>query len=79
MAAVVLGAVNLIDYIYYGEQLDDLAAAIGFALMAYGAYKNGNRSKPSSDSDPTFDKYARYATVIGVLLMLGAMAMRHLR
>ncbi len=78
VVAVVLGAVNLVDFIFYGQQLYDLAAAVGFALMAYGTYKNGNRSRPSSDNDPTFDKRAQYAMVAGVLLALGVIAARYL-
>ena len=31
---------NLVDFLFYGQQLRNLASGIGFALMAYGTYRN---------------------------------------
>ena len=38
----IAGLIYLIDFIFYGQALHDLAAASGFALIAVGAYKNNN-------------------------------------
>lgn len=75
--AVILGLVNLIDFVFYGHRTPDLLVAIGFALMAYGTYWNWNRSRPDSDGDPTFYKAAQYATAIGVILILASMIARY--
>lgn len=76
--AAVLGAINLVDFLFYGRKITDLIIAIGFALMAYGTYKNGNRSRPDSADDPTLDKNAQYATVAGVVLVAGAVLASYL-
>lgn len=79
VVAVVLGAINLVDFLFYGRKITDLVIAIGFALMAYGTYRNGNRSRPDSTDDPTFDKNAQYATVAGIILVVGAVLATYLR
>lgn len=38
--AVLLSLGNLVDFIFYGQELRNLASGIGFSLMAYGTYKN---------------------------------------
>jgi len=40
VVAVVLAAIFLFDFIFYGMQLRNLASTSGFALLAYGAYKD---------------------------------------
>lgn len=42
LVAVVLAAINLADFAFYGQQLRNLAGAAGFGLMAFGTYKNIN-------------------------------------
>jgi hypothetical protein len=76
--AIVLCVVNLADFVFYGRRATDLAVAAGFALMAYGTYRNGNRSRPDHENDPTFDKKAQYATVAGIVVVLGAIAAQYL-
>jgi hypothetical protein len=76
--AMVLGAINLVDFLFYGKKITDLVIAIGFTLMAYGTYKNGNRSRPDSTDDSTFDKNAQYATVAGVILVAAAVLANYL-
>ena len=38
--AVLLSLGNLINLIFYGQELRNIASSIGFALMAYGTYRN---------------------------------------
>lgn len=78
VAAIVLCVVNFADFTFYGRRATDLIVAAGFALMAYGTYKNGNRSRPDYENDPTFDRNAQYATVAGVILVLGAFVAQYL-
>lgn len=40
VVAGALAAINLIDFVFYGQQIRNLAGAVGFALMAFGRYKN---------------------------------------
>jgi hypothetical protein len=77
VVAIILCVVNLIDFAFYEHRLTDLVIAAGFALMAYGTYKNGNRSRPDHEGDPTFDKNAQYATGAGVILVLGSFVARY--
>ena len=72
-----IGALRLVDFIFYGYHLVDLASAIGFSLMGYGLYKNGWRSKSGSSTDPSFDRIAHYGMIVGLVLGFGAMVARH--
>ena len=38
--AILIALGNLVDFVFYGQQLRNLASGIGFALMAYGTYRN---------------------------------------
>lgn len=38
--AILIALGNLVDFLFYGQQLRNLASGIGFALMAYGTYRN---------------------------------------
>ena len=68
---VIVGAVRMIDFIYYGQELRTLVSGIGFALMAYGLYKNGF-------SAPAQDKGGQLASYVGVALVLASIAARYL-
>jgi len=37
---IVAGLIYLIDFIFYGQRIHDIAGASGFGLMAFGAWKN---------------------------------------
>ena len=76
--AIVLCLINLADFAFYARRATDLVVAVGFALMAYGTYKNGNKSGLDHDNDPTFDKRAQYATSAGVILVFGAFVAQYL-
>ena len=78
VVAIALCAVNLADFAFYERRPTDLVVAAGFALMAYGTYRNGNRSRPEHAHDRTFDTKAQYGTVAGIVLVVGAIAAQHL-
>ncbi len=40
VVAAVLAVTNLIDFLFYGRELRNLAGAAGFALMAFGVLRN---------------------------------------
>lgn len=69
--AVVLSAVNFIDFVFYGWRIFDLCVGVGFALIAYGTYRNGLVGFGGAD-EMVVDKRAQYASGIGVVLALGA-------
>lgn len=71
--AAILGLINLADFLFYGRQLTDLIVALGFALMAYGTYKNGLR-RFRDQGEPARDKVAQYASGAGMLMVLGSIA-----
>ena len=37
---LIFAAVNLVDFVFYGQSLRNLLGAAGFALMAYGWHKH---------------------------------------
>jgi len=69
---VAFGAIRVIDFIFYGQQMRDLLAGTGLLLIAYGIYKNGFRSTD-------FHTAGRYASIAGTVLVLAAIAMRFWR
>jgi hypothetical protein len=72
---VLLGAWDITDFIY-SRHLYDLAGGVGFALMAYGTYRNGHRKPPTDDNDRSFDKLAHKANVVGLIFVIGSFAVR---
>jgi hypothetical protein len=42
VVAIVFAAVNITDFLFYGQQIRNLAGFAGFALMAFGTYKEQN-------------------------------------
>lgn len=69
--AVVLSAVNFVDFVLHGWRIVDLCVGVGFALIAYGTYRNGLVGFGSAD-ERIIDRPAQYASGIGVVLALGA-------
>ncbi|WP_144409238.1 hypothetical protein [Pseudoxanthomonas suwonensis] len=39
---VLFAAVNILDFAFYGQGIRSLVGAAGFALMAYGSFRNAN-------------------------------------
>ncbi|WP_166213063.1 hypothetical protein [Cognatiluteimonas telluris] len=68
---VLVGAIRIADFIFYGKELRNVFSGVGFSLMAYGLYKNGFTS-------PAQDRNGRLASYVGATLVLGAIAARYL-
>ena len=66
---VIVGTIRMIDFIFYGQEIRSALSGIGFSLMAYGLYRNGLEKQAQ---DPS----GRYATYVGVILVLGSIAAR---
>ncbi|MDR7192095.1 hypothetical protein [Luteimonas terrae] len=64
--------VGFIDYAFYGQQLRNLLSGLGFSLLVYGALKNG-----FSATEPQHVP-GSYATILGSLLLVAAIALRFL-
>ena len=75
--AAVLSVINLVDFMFYGWRLLDLVVAVGFALIAYGTYRNGLTGFGRRNETPV-DRTAQYASGIGVAMALGAFVVEHL-
>lgn len=76
-AGVVISIINAIDFVFYGQQLRNLLACVGFALMSYGVYRNGFRSDQADARVPVPpDPLARYANIGGIILVLASFAVR---
>jgi hypothetical protein len=76
--AIVIGTLRMLDFVFYGQAIRDLLAAIGFALMAYGVLKNGLRPA-IGDRAAAVDIAGRYATNIGALLIVAAFVLQWLQ
>lgn len=76
--ATILGAVRMIDFIFYGKHHYDLVAAIGFALMANGAYRNG--FQPLAElRESGFRPFASayYTSVAGAVLVVASLILKY--
>lgn len=78
--AVVISAVNAVDFLFYGRELRMLLAAVGFALMAYAAWCNGVRpGRRGARASVPPELTARYANIVGIVLVLASFALRLLQ
>ena len=68
---VLAGVIRIVDFIFYGYEIRNLIAGIGFALMSYGLYKNGLAKE-------ALDPSGRYASIAGIILVLLSVAVRFL-
>lgn len=69
---VLFAAVGFIDYFFYDQQFRNLLSGIGFSLLACGAVTN-----EFSSSLPRH-RAATFATVLGSLILVVAIALRFL-
>ncbi len=75
-AITIAGASHMIDFIFYGRHISDLASGIGFALLAFGLYANSVRGEPVP-SDRSRNPVAYSGSVLGLLLVIAAIVMKH--
>ena len=76
---VVISIINAIDFVFYGQQLRNLLACAGFALMSYGVYRNGFRAdQAGARASVPLDPSARYANIAGIILVLASFVLRFL-
>ncbi|MCE7032375.1 hypothetical protein LY625_07025 [Lysobacter sp. GX 14042] len=69
--AVILAGLNLFRFVFSGWALDDLLAGAGFALIAYGATRNGFGRPVDGEGQPLpVDPHARIATLAGMALVV---------
>jgi hypothetical protein len=68
---VVVSIINLIDFIFYVQEPRKMISAIGYALMAYGTYKN-------SLTKEALDLGGRYGLIVGFVLVAAGFAMKYL-
>lgn len=74
---VVISLVNAVDFLFYGQQLHDLLASVGFALMSYGVYRNGFRTdQAGARSSVPLDRLARLANIAGIILVVASFVLR---
>ena len=78
VVAIALAVIGIVDFIFYDHDPRDLLMGIGFTLMAYGTYRNGNPRWSATKNYVPLDKAAHYGSTIGLLLVLGAFAARYL-
>lgn len=64
--AVVIAGVNLVDFLFYGREARDLVAAVGFALLAVGAFQRAF-GRPGGERG---ERMGRLATTTGLALAL---------
>lgn len=77
--SVMISVINLVDYVFHGQEPRNIVAALGFALMGYGTYRNGlGNVRADGDRPVAADLRARYVTAVGVVLVTASFAMRYL-
>jgi hypothetical protein len=67
----VASAINHIDFIFYVQEPRKMISAIGYALLAYGTYKN-------SLTKEALDLGGRYGLIVGFVLVAAGFAMKYL-
>ena len=67
----VASAINLIDFIFYVQEPRKMISAIGYALMAYGTYKN-------SFTKEALNLGGRYSLILGFVLVVAGFVMKYL-
>jgi hypothetical protein len=78
VVATILGAVHMIDFIFYGKDYHNLVAALGFALMAHSAWRNGFQ-KLSNLRESEFRPFASayYTAVVGAVLVVVSLVIKY--
>ena len=69
VAFALVGAIRMADFIFYGQELRDVLAGVGFGLMSYGIYKNGFVTEARNTG-------GRYASLAGAILLIASVLVR---
>lgn len=73
----VFSVVHAIDFIFYGQKLRSVLAAVGFGLMAYGAWRNPMDQANAEGGPAIRDRLARTLTVVGIVLVVVSFVLRY--
>ena len=65
---VLFCVLHAIDFIAYGQKLQNALASVGFGLMAYGTWRDP-ASRSAGEGVVAQDKLARYLSGTGALLV----------
>ena len=68
---VVASIINFGDFIFYVQEPRKMISAIGYALMAYGTYKD-------SLNKEALGLGGRYGLILGLVLVVAGFAMKYL-
>lgn len=73
---VVFSVVHAIDFVAYGQKPQSALAAIGFGLMAYGAWRNPWDQASAAGRTVVRNRLAHTLTVIGIVLVTVSFVLR---
>jgi len=73
---VVFCVSHAIDFVAYGQKLQSALAAIGFGLMAYGAWRNPWDQATATGGTATRNRAAQVLSTIGIVLVLVSFVLR---
>lgn len=76
--AGILGAINLVDFVFYGWGLHDLLTGAGLLLIAYGTWRNGFGRRRDAAGEPLpVDAGGRWASLLGMALVIAGILMEN--
>ena len=76
--AGILGAINLVDFVFDGWALHDLLTGAGLLLIAYGTWRNGFGRRHNAAGEPLpVDAGGRWASLLGMGLVLAGILMEN--
>ena len=74
--AGLLGAINLIEFVFYGWAMVDLLLGAGFVLIAYGTLRNEfGRPRNAAGERIAADAGGRLASVAGIVLVVAGLVL----
>jgi hypothetical protein len=76
--AAILGALNLVDFVFYGWGLHDLLTGAGLLLIAYGTWRNGFGRPQNAAGEPLpVDAGGRIASLLGMALVIAGILLEN--
>ena len=67
---VVFSVVHAIDFVAYGQKLQNALASVGFGLMAYGTWRDPAYRGGGKGGTVARDRLARYLSGAGTVLVI---------